>query len=258
LIPINILIVEGNPNLGALLGWHLQQVGCQVCQTPNIQEGKIAFQQHQPTLTVLDLDLPNCDGMDFCRWLYKQKRTIIFLISVRSSETHIVNGLKAGGDDYLSKPFGIQEFLARVEVLTRRIRSSNPSTYLDYGHLKIDLVQRQVRLKGSMIDLTPQEFTLLYVLAKAEGTPISRSELLEQAWPNEVNNPRTVDTHVLSLRKKVELDPQQPNLIQTVRNVGYRFNFEAIGRSPARNNVVSSGDRVQNFKTDPTRQLVKH
>jgi len=252
LIPISILIVESNPNLGALLGWHLQQVGYLVYQSTNIQEAKIAFQQYQPSLTIVDMDLPDCDGMELCAWLYKQKRTIIFLISVRDSEINIVNGLKAGGDDYLTKPFGIQEFMARVEVLTRRIKCSTPLAYLDYGHLKIDLVQRQVRLKGSMIDLTPQEFILLYVLAKAEGAPVSRSELLEQAWPDEVNNPRTVDTHVLSLRKKVELDPQQPNLIQTVRNVGYRFNLEAIGRLPVRSHSVSP-----NFKPNQTRQLVK-
>jgi two-component system OmpR family response regulator len=95
--------------------------------------------------------------------------------------------------------------------------------------LKVDLIQRQVRFRGNIIDLTPQEFSLLYVLVQADGTAITRAELLQRAWPDEINNPRTVDTHVLSLRKKMKLYPQQPDLIQTVRNVGYRFNLEVLG-----------------------------
>ncbi len=137
-------------------------------------------------------------------------------------------GLKAGADDYLSKPFGMQEFLARVEALIRRKRTPTAPAYLDYGTLQIDLVQRRVRFQGEFIDLTPQEFSLLYVLAQAGGVPLSRSELLRRAWPDAIDNPRTIDTHVLSLRKKVELDPRQPSLIQTIRNVGYRFNMEIL------------------------------
>jgi two-component system, OmpR family, response regulator len=99
---------------------------------------------------------------------------------------------------------------------------------LDYGDVKIDLIQRRVRLKADHIDLTPQEFSLLYVLAQAGGLPLTRTELLRKAWPDEIDNHRTVDTHILSLRKKIEIDPRQPSLIQTVRNVGYRFNVEAF------------------------------
>jgi len=260
LIPLSLLIIENNTNLSSLLSWHLKQSGYSVYQSPNLQQAKTLFQQAQPSITILDLD--TCEGsLDFCYWLSKQRQTIIFLLSTRNSEMQIVAGLKAGADDFLTKPFGIQEFLARVEVLARRIKTIAPPAYLDYGHLKIDLIQRRVRLKGSMIDLTPQEFVLLYVLAQAEGEPISRSDLLQKAWPDEVNNPRTVDTHILSLRKKVELDPQQPRLIQTVRNVGYRFNLEAIlGRSPITtqiNNPVSNNQPIRSeLKPDLSRQLI--
>ncbi len=226
-----IQIVESNPNLGSLLGWHLQQLGYTVFQTASVQQAKPIFAKQQPHLIVLDTELPDGDGIELCKWLYRQKRVLIFLISSRASESDIVAGLKAGADDYLTKPFGIHEFLARVEALTRRASAVTSPAYLDYGHLKIDLIQRQVCLKGSVIDLTPQEFSLLYVLAQAEGAAISRSDLLQRAWPDEINNPRTVDTHVLSLRKKIELDPQQPSLIKTVRNVGYRFNMEFLARS---------------------------
>jgi two-component system OmpR family response regulator len=234
LIPLSLLIVGNNTNLSSLLSWHLQQAGYPIYQSTSLLQAKSLLQQYQPIITVLDLDI--CNGsLDFCHWLSKQKRTIIFLISSRNSEMQVVAGLKAGADDFLAKPFGIQEFLARVEVLARRTKVLSAPTYLDYGHLKIDLIQRRVRLKGSIVELTPQEFVLLYVLTQAEGEPISRSDLLHKAWPDEVNNPRTVDTHILSLRKKIELDPQQPRLIQTVRNIGYRFNLEAIsGRSPTK------------------------
>jgi two-component system OmpR family response regulator len=103
-----------------------------------------------------------------------------------------------------------------------------PPASLEYGDLRIDLVHRRVRYRGELVELTPQEFSLLYVLAQASGSPLSRSELLRRAWPDEIDNPRTVDTHVLSLRKKIESDPRQPSLIQTVRNVGYRLNLELL------------------------------
>ncbi|MFM7352608.1 MAG: winged helix-turn-helix domain-containing protein, partial [Microcystis aeruginosa] len=106
---------------------------------------------------------------------------------------------------------------------------------LDYGDMKIDLAQRRVQCYGEFIELTPQEFSLIYVLAQAEGIPLSRSELLRRAWPDAIDNPRTIDTHILSLRKKIEIDPRKPSLIQTVRNVGYRFNSQdsVNGESPA-------------------------
>lgn len=186
------------------------------------------FYSRQPTLVILDSDLPDGDGVEFCRWLQQQRYSLILMLSARNTESDIVTGLKAGADDYLTKPFGMQEFLARVEALIRRIRVTSAPASLDYGDLKIDLVQRRVRFKEEFIDLTPQEFSLLYVLAQAGGIPLSRSELLRRAWPDAIDNPRTIDTHVLSLRKKVENDPRQPSLIQTVRNVGYRFNPEII------------------------------
>jgi two-component system, OmpR family, response regulator len=227
-----IQIVEGNPHLRSLLGWHLQQVGHWVNQSADFQQAKEMFLSRQPNLVILDSELPGGDGLEFCRWL-QQQRALILMLSAQSSEADIVAGLRAGADDYLTKPFGMQEFLARVEALTRRSRSVNAPASLDYGDVKIDLIQRRVRLKAEHIDLTPQEFSLLYVLAQAGGLPLTRTELLRKAWPDEIDNHRTVDTHILSLRKKIEIDPRQPSLIQTVRNVGYRFNVEAVGNHQA-------------------------
>lgn len=232
-----IQIVEGNPHLRSLLGWHLQQVGYWVHQSADIHQAREVFHNRQPTLVILDSELPDGDGLEFCRWLQQQQQSLILMLSARNTEADIVNGLRAGADDYLTKPFGMQEFLARVEALTRRSRTTAAPALLDYGDLKIDLIQRRVRFKDELIELTPQEFSLLYVLAQAGGLPLSRSELLRKAWPDAIDNHRTVDTHVLSLRKKIEVDPRQPNLIQTVRNVGYRFNVEVVGSNG------TSGDR---------------
>lgn len=225
---VKIQIVEGNPHLRSLLGWHLQQAGYLVQASTTIQQARHIYALFEPTLIVLDTDSPDLDSLEFCHWLHQQRQALIFILSARNQEKDVVAGLKAGADDYLIKPFGMQEFLARVACLIRRLRIIAVPLYLDYRDLKIDLVQRRVHYKGDYIDLTPQEFSLLYVLAQAEGTALSRSDLLRRAWPDAIDNPRTIDTHVLSLRKKIESDPRQPNLIQTVRNVGYRFNPEVL------------------------------
>lgn len=122
----------------------------------------------------------------------------------------------------------------------RRNRTMIPPAMLECGLLKIDLVQRRVRLYEAQIELTPQEFSLLYVLAQAGGVPLSRSDLLSRAWPDAIDNPRTIDTHVLSLRKKIEIDPRQPSLIQTVRNVGYRLNLEFLNTNQPHSPVLGA------------------
>jgi len=230
---IGILIIEGNANLRSLLGWHLQQTGYNVTQASNLHTAKALFEQQKPVVTVLDSDLPDGDGVEFCRWLHRQDQSLILMLSAKITELDIVTGLRAGADDYLRKPFGMQEFLARLEALTRRSRLLTAPISLEYGDLKIDLVQRSVCFQNHQIELTPQEFSLLYVLTQANGEALSRSDLLRRAWPNAIDNPRTIDTHILSLRKKIEIDPRQPSLIQTIRNVGYRFNPELLHHSQA-------------------------
>ena len=229
MVSAHILIVESNPHLRSLLGWHLQQTGYTVSQSASLQQGQDAFSRYQPTIAIVDSDLPDGDGLELSYWLYQQQNPLVLLLSAKSGEQDIVKGLKTGADDYLTKPFGMQEFLARVEALVRRRRFTSVAPLsMECKDLKIDLAQRRVQFKGSFVELTPQEFSLLYVLAQAEGNSLSRSELLQRAWPEAIDNPRTVDTHVLSLRKKIEANPRQPSIIQTVRNVGYRFNPELI------------------------------
>ncbi|AFZ45195.1 two component transcriptional regulator, winged helix family [Halothece sp. PCC 7418] len=237
---ISIHIVEGNPHLRSLLGWHLQQAGFSVCQSGSIQQAKSNLNSGELTLLVLDSDLPDGDSLEFCYWLHRYYQAVILMLSARHNEADIVAGLKAGADDYLVKPFGMREFMARVQALARRFRGTNVPLLLDYGQLKINLAQRKVYLKGEKIEFTPQEFSLLYVLAQAQGLALSRLELLRRAWPEAIDNPRTIDTHILSLRKKLETNPRQPLLIQTVRNVGYRLNVDALSSK----NLIKGSSRT--------------
>ncbi len=221
---LQILVLEGNPHLCSLIAWQLQQIGHHVQTAETIAYAKECLQQAQIHLLILDADLSNRSGLKLCSWAYRYANVLIIILSSRDAETDIIAGLEAGADEYLTKPFSMQVLSAKVQALARRCHRSVPPSQLYYGDLKIDLVQRRVIQRGQEIDLTPQEFSLLFVLVQAGGDPLSRTELLERAWPDAINNPRTVDTHILSLRKKLELDPRQPNLIQTVRNVGYCFN----------------------------------
>lgn len=232
---ISVQVVEANPHLRSLLGWHLQQLGYVVHATATIQQARDVFLTRSPALVAIDPVLPDGDGLDWIRWLQGAGQPLVLILSSRITEADIVAGLRAGADDYLRKPFGMQEFLARIEALARRGRSAMAPAYLDFGDLRIDVIQRRVWLGRLSIDLTPQEFSLLYALAQAGGTALTRAEILRRAWPESIDNPRTVDTHVLSLRKKIELDPRQPNTIQTIRNVGYRFNVSTDSPNSALN-----------------------
>ncbi|NJM95425.1 MAG: response regulator transcription factor [Acaryochloridaceae cyanobacterium CSU_5_19] len=165
---LHIQIVEANPHLRSLLGWHLQQAQYTVHLSGSLQQAKLVFSKASPDLVVLDSDLPDGQGIDFCGWLQGQTYPLILMLSAQVSEMDVVAGLKAGADDYLGKPFGMQELLTRIMALTRRSRLALP-TQLSFASLRIDLVQRRVHYHNELVDLTPQEFSLLYVLVQSEG-----------------------------------------------------------------------------------------
>ena len=217
-----IHIVEGNHNLRSLLAWHLQQAGYRVQQSPTLKHAHQLCARGSSALVIVDSDLPDGEGIEFCKWLYPQGNSLVLMLSARIREIDVVTSLQAGVDDYLKKPFGMPEFLARVTALLRRNRISTAiPTDLICGDLRIDLVRRRIFIRDISIDLSPQEFSLIYVLAQANGQPVHRQDLLHRAWDGGIDNPRTVDSHVLSLRKKLG----KPNPILTVRKVGYRLNY---------------------------------
>lgn len=219
---MQIHLIEGNQNLRSLLAWHLQQAGYQVQQSATLAQAYQSCTQALPHLAIVDSDLPDGEGIEFCQWLYPQGHSLILMLSARIRDLDLVSALQAGVDDYLKKPFGMPEFLARVGALLRRSRiATTIPTDMTCGDLQIDLVRRSVYLRNRSIDLSPQEFSLLIVLAQANGRAVHRHELLKRAWDVEIDNPRTVDTHVLTLRKKLG----HPDPIETVRKIGYRLNY---------------------------------
>ncbi len=176
-----------------------------------------------PDMVIVDFDLADGSGTELCQWLRIHSNTLILMLSTRLTETEIVTSLEFA-DDYLKKPFGMKEFLARVAALLRRSRTNILPAEILHGDLRVDLVRRRVYCQQRAIDLTPQEFSLLYVLLQSHGQPVSRTELLHRAWDDNMGNSRTVDNHVLSLRKKLP----QPDAIVTVRQFGYQLNIPQL------------------------------
>lgn len=223
-----IAVVIGNPNLRSILTSQLQQQGHQVRQTAGTDLACQEIGRLLPDIAIVDYDLANGTGIELCQWLRVHHNPLILMLSTRLTETEIVTGLESA-DDYLKKPFGMKEFLARVAALLRRSHTNMLPAELLHGDLRVDLVRRRVYCQQQAIDLTPQEFSLLYVLLQSHGQPVSRMELLHRAWDENMGNSRTVDTHVLSLRKKLP----QPDSILTVHKVGYQLNIPKLAIAPA-------------------------
>ncbi|MCG8388339.1 MAG: response regulator transcription factor, partial [Cytophagales bacterium] len=184
----------------------------------------------QLDLVILDINLPDKDGLEICRDLRANKiKTPILMLTARSEEIDKIMGLETGADDYLTKPFSIREFLARVKAIFRRVDmlkdEEPPAQILKYGLLQIDQGKRKVMIKDKRIDLTPKEFDLLYLLASNPGKNYSRDKLLSLVWGYEFEGyEHTVNSHINRLRAKVEEDLSNPTYILTTWGVGYRFN----------------------------------
>jgi DNA-binding response OmpR family regulator len=228
-----ILVVEDEPALQDTLAYNLIRQGYTVNTSG---DGRLALemaQEQRPDLVVLDIMLPSLDGFEVCRLLRQQSNIPILMLTARDDEIDRVIGLEMGADDYLTKPFSMREFLARVKALLRRRRLdlseavSQPEEareQLVFGNLTIDLTRREVRLNGDALNLKPREYELLLFLAKHFRQVLSRELILERVWGWDFGGgSRTVDVHVRWLREKIEQDPAQPSRIITVRGGGYRF-----------------------------------
>jgi two-component system, OmpR family, response regulator len=217
-----IAVVVGNQNLRSVLVVQLQQQGYRVQHTASMVASKNHLVAFQPELVVVDYDLADGDGLELCEWIQIHTDALILMVSTRLDESEISAAL-AVADDYLKKPFGMKEFLARVAALLRRSSSRRLPSEIVRGDLRIDMVRRRVFFAQESIELTPQEFSLLYVLLQSPDAPIERAELLRRAWDDHMgsSSSRTVDTHVLSLRKKLK----DPEIIQTIRQMGYQIHL---------------------------------
>ena len=226
-----ILVAEDERELNNLVRRHLEEEGHRVVQVFDGPAAVRAVQQERPDLVILDWMLPGLDGLEVCRRIRRDSIVPILMLTARSEEIDRVLGLEVGADDYLTKPFGIRELLARVRAILRRVellraagtREASPST-LAAGPLRVDLEQHLVSVDGRPVELTPKEFDLLALLIRHPGRAFGRDYLLEKVWGYESGGfDRTVDTHVLRLRKKLG---QVGEWIETVWGVGYRFAAE--------------------------------
>lgn len=223
-----ILIAEDERDLNNLLKSHLEDEGHRVLQALDGPSAVTLAGQERPDLVLLDWMLPRLDGLEVCRRIRRDSVVPILILTARSEEVDRVLGLEVGADDYLTKPFSIRELLARVRALLRRVeldRAANAAEgapkLLEAGPLQIDLTAHTVILEGKPVDLTPKEFELLALLVRSPGRAFSRDYLIERVWGYDAaGSDRTVDTHVLRLRRK--LGPLGER-IETVWGVGYRL-----------------------------------
>lgn len=229
-----VLIIEDDPNIIELLKIHLADLSCEVCCET---EGTAALEQATGTrfdLIILDLMLPGMNGMEICRRIrLNDLHTPIMILSAKSEEIDKVLGLETGADDYLTKPFSVREFIARVRVIFRRREDRRQLSgdaglpRLQFGELEIDMDKRKVTLNSSRVELSRKEFDLLSLLASTPGKSYSRKQLLNLVWGYEFEGyEHTVNSHINRLRTKIEKDISKPVYILTTWGIGYRFNEE--------------------------------
>lgn len=226
-----VLIVEDDKDIAHLVELHLKDQGC-VCDIAHDGEvglGKALKNRYD--LIILDLMLPNVDGMEICREVRSEKNyTPILMLTARSEELDRVLGLEMGADDYLTKPFSVRELLARVKAIFRRVEAVKDDVggtgkkVIQFGTLTVDTEKRKVTLGDQKVELTAKEFDLLALFARNPGKAYTRQSLLDTVWGYRFEGyDHTVNSHINRLRAKIEVDPSNPRFIQTVWGVGYKF-----------------------------------
>ncbi len=229
-----ILIVEDEEDLVRLISFHLEKEGYRVMATDSGYRALELAGENQPNLIILDIMLPEMDGLEVCRRLRGDDKTAsipILMLSARKEEIDKVLGLELGADDYMGKPFGTRELVARVRAMLRRCdrvqpagKAESPDDSLISGDVALFPEQHLVTIRGEKISLTHKEFLLLQLLMANAGKVLTRDLLLDKVWNYEYEiDTRTVDVHIRYLRQKIEPDPARPVYIETVRGVGYRF-----------------------------------
>jgi DNA-binding response OmpR family regulator len=224
-----ILLVDDEDAVRTVLTFPLEKDGYVVVQAGDGEEALRRFSEHSIDLVVLDLMLPQLDGLEVCKRLRATSTVPIIMLTARDDELDKVLGLELGADDYITKPFSIREFRSRVRALLRRarqphVRAAEADARIEADGLTIDMSRRTVEVRGKPVTLTYVEFELLRTLAASPGRVFSRRMLLEALWKSaDYRDPRTIDVHVRHLREKLEAEPREPEFILTVRGVGYRF-----------------------------------
>ncbi len=218
-----ILVVEDDERIRASLRLALEDEQYVVDEAGSAEAGLQAFARRPADLVLIDVMLPGADGLELCRSLRRTSDVPVIMVTARSDSHDVVAGLEAGADDYVTKPFVPKELSARIRALLRRVRGGDDPTLLTFGDLEILPEAGVVRVAGEEVSLTRTEFRLLCELADNAGRVLSREVLLDRVWGYDYfGDGRLVDVHIRRLRSKVEDDPSAPELIQTVRGMGYK------------------------------------
>ncbi len=220
-----LLIVEDELPMRRALEDCLVFKGYRVLTAVNGTSGLEMILKEKPDLVLLDVMMPEMDGFDVCASLRKAGCSIpVLMLTAKGQVQDRVQGLDAGADDYLVKPFSTEELLARIRALLRRGRRADGPGILHLGDVNIDLARQKATRKNRSLELTAREYAMLRLLVQSEGAPVSRDQFLDQVWGfTSFPSTRTVDTHILQLRKKIESNPEKPRWIETVHGVGYRL-----------------------------------
>ncbi len=224
--PAKILVVDDDPAIRNLIHRFLTK---QNYQMESAEDGKTAmtiFEQFNPDLVILDVNLPDANGYNLCKEMQERTGVFVLMLTSRTDEADKIKGFSQGADDYITKPFSLGELGVRVGAILKRQRivTTVEQQCLQFDKLVIDPVRREVKLNEDIVPLTALEFDLLHFLASHPGRVWRRAELIQEVWDYEyVGDQRVVDVHIGQIRKKIEVDTSQPTLIQTVRGVGYKF-----------------------------------
>jgi two-component system response regulator MtrA len=217
-----VLVVDDDAALSEMLGIVLRGEGFEPVFCADGAEALAAFRESKPDLVLLDLMLPGRDGIDVCRAIRAESGTPIVMLTAKSDTVDVVVGLESGADDYVVKPFKPKELVARIRARIRR-NDESPAQVLVVGDLEIDVTGHTVKRAGELLSLTPLEFDLLVCLARKPGQVFTREVLLQEVWGyRHAADTRLVNVHVQRLRAKVERDPERPDVVLTVRGVGYK------------------------------------
>lgn len=219
-----ILVVEDERKIARMIQAYLVREGYRVEVAFDGEEGWVRLRDLQPDLVILDLMLPQLHGLELARRIRHGSPVPIIMLTAKAEETDRVAGLEMGADDYITKPFSLRELAARVRAVLRRVEGEVLQESIRAGPLALDLAAREVRLHGAPVELTPIEFDLLAFLARHPGRAFTRRELLEAIQERSYASiPRTIDSHVKNIRRKIEPDPENPAFILTIPGVGYKF-----------------------------------
>lgn len=221
---MKLLIVDDEPAILETVETKMRREGFSTFTADSAEEGLRLFRRVRPDLVILDIMLPGRSGFDLCRTLRKDSAVPILFVSARADETDRVKGLELGGDDYMVKPFNLSELAARVKAILRRATGETVQETIEQGNLRIDPRSHEATLDGEILTLSPKEFALLSFFAKNPGQVFSREALLDRVWGRDAFvSARTVDVHVRWLRTRIEVDPNVPVRLLTIRGVGYKF-----------------------------------